>query len=90
MDGLESFYSGIIGTSKTTVLNKEKVSVVKLIMLGNSGNDEVTVTLEIDNALFNFKVGALETKVLDYTVICNNISIIATNNVNVHVSGISE
>ena len=90
MDGLERFYSGVIGTSKTTVLNRKSVSIVKSIMLGNSGNDEVTVTLEIDNALFNFKVGALETKVLDYAVICNNISIIATNNVNVHVSGISE
>ena len=89
MEGIEKFYTGVVGTTPVTALSETIAVVVKTIMLGNNGEEKATVTITIDNAPFKFAVETMNTLILDHPVMCNSISIAATSDVSVQISGIS-
>lgn len=89
MEGIEKYYTGVVGTTPVTVLSRSNAVVVKTLMLGNNGTEKVTVTVTIDNAPFKFSVESMNTLILDHPVMCNSISISSTSDVSVQASGIS-
>ena len=89
MEGIEKYYTGVVGTTPVTVLSRSNAVVVKTLMLGNNGTEKVTVTVTIDNAPFKFSVESMNTLILDHPIMCNSIAISSTADVSVQASGIS-
>ena len=90
MEGIQKFYTGVVGTTPVNALSETTAVLVKTIMLGNNEESKATVTITIDNAPFKFNVETMDTLILDHPVMCNSISIVSTGNVSVQMTGITD
>lgn len=80
--------------SATTLSDEEKVlytnangAIVRTILMHNTTEEEIEVTLSFDGVIFMFKMVAKETIILD-KVILTKLLKAKGNGVNIHISGI--
>lgn len=88
MDEIIRLYAGTIDTANVQVINESNSVVVKTLMLGNNTDKEQTATITIDGAVFNFKIGTLNTLILDHPIVCNTMQMQSTGILSLQISGI--
>lgn len=88
--------TGTITTTKTQLFNEESGAVIKTIIISNSLESEVTLTLTLDNVDIVKKIPSKDFIIIDNVIVVNKIEgiIICGNeeilepHINYHISGI--
>lgn len=88
--------TGTITTTKGTLFNEESGAVIKTIIISNSLESEVTLTLTLDNVDIVKKIPSKDFIIIDNVIVVNKIEGIITCDdstitepyINYHISGI--